>query len=174
MRAEAIRRTPISPAHVILRARCGTPPLILYCTAADAVLALGSSPEISRTLKYLPAPLQTGIQCAVGWNIAAAAFELAADVEVTEVLESVATEESLREAYNAVQPKVGAFSSSIPTNAGLWKALKAFAETDEASALDPTRARFLEKTLQEFRRQSQQPRTLYLPRCHQIQSYRRS
>ena len=32
-----------------------------------------------------------------------------------------------REAYNDVQPKVSAFFSGIPTSAGLWRALEAFA-----------------------------------------------
>ena len=67
-------------------------------------------------------------------------------------LEGVATTPKLRDAYNAVQPKVSAFYSAIPTNAGLWRALRAFEATDEAQALDPTHARLLEKTIQEFRR----------------------
>ena len=70
-------------------------------------------------------------------------------------LESVATTPALRDAYNAVRPKVSAFSSSIPTNAELWGALKSFATTDEATRLDPTRARFLEKTVDDFRRAAQ-------------------
>lgn len=66
-------------------------------------------------------------------------------------LESVATSDALREAYNAVVPKVAAFSSSIPLNAGLYEALRA-AWDAEAKALSPTRARHLKKTLEEFRR----------------------
>lgn len=67
-------------------------------------------------------------------------------------LESTATSEAMREANTETRPKVSAFSSSIPTNAGLWSALKAFAETEEARTLDPTRARYLELTLDGFRR----------------------
>ena len=67
-------------------------------------------------------------------------------------LESVATYPELREAYNAVQPEVSAFYSGIPLHAGLWRAIRAFAETDEARALAGTRRRFLTKTIDTFRR----------------------
>ncbi|MEM7449498.1 MAG: M3 family metallopeptidase [Myxococcota bacterium] len=67
-------------------------------------------------------------------------------------LESVVTTPELREAYNESRPKVSAFYSSIPTNAALWNAVKAFAATDEASTLSPTKTRYLQKTLDDFRR----------------------
>ena len=47
-------------------------------------------------------------------------------------LESVATTPELRAAYNAVQPEVSAFYSSITLSAGVWSAIKAFAATEEA------------------------------------------
>lgn len=67
-------------------------------------------------------------------------------------LEGVATYPELREAYNKVQPKVSAFYSGIPLNAGLWRQVKAFAETQEARGLQATRARFLKKEVDGFRR----------------------
>jgi oligopeptidase A len=67
-------------------------------------------------------------------------------------LESVATYPELREAYNNVQPKVSAFFSSIPLNEAVWRKLKEYAATAEAGKLAGTRARFLKKTLDEFRR----------------------
>ncbi len=67
-------------------------------------------------------------------------------------LESVATTPEWRAAYNAVRPKVSAFYSQIPLDERLWKALRAFAETDEARGLDPVRRRFLDKTVDEMRR----------------------
>jgi oligopeptidase A len=67
-------------------------------------------------------------------------------------LETVATTPELREAYNAVQPKVSEFFSGIPLHEGLWKALQAYAKTEEAKQLDPVRKRLLDKTLDEFRR----------------------
>lgn len=68
-------------------------------------------------------------------------------------LESVATTPELRTAYNAVQPKVSALMSSIPLSPGLYRNLLAFSETEEAKRLDPTRARFLQKTIDWFKRE---------------------
>lgn len=67
-------------------------------------------------------------------------------------LESVESTPELRKAYNLVQPEVSAFYASIPLDEGLWRALQAFAETAEARALTGPRRRFLEKTLDDFRR----------------------
>jgi oligopeptidase A len=67
-------------------------------------------------------------------------------------LESVATTPELRAAYNAVQPAVSEFFSSIALHDGVWGVLKAFAATDEAKALTGTKRRFLDKTLADFRR----------------------
>ncbi|MEX1366693.1 MAG: M3 family metallopeptidase, partial [Nannocystaceae bacterium] len=66
-------------------------------------------------------------------------------------LESVATSDALREAYNAVLPEVSAFYSSIPLHAGLYAALREAAAA-EGPGLSPTRRRHLDKTLDEFRR----------------------
>src|SRR5690606_14307774 len=71
---------------------------------------------------------------------------------VVEHLEAVATTPALRDAYNAVLPKVSAFWSSIALHEGLYAALKSFAETEEAKALTGPRARLLQKTLADFRR----------------------
>jgi oligopeptidase A len=71
---------------------------------------------------------------------------------IAEHLESVATTPEYREAYNRVLPDVMAAFAGIPLRAGLFRRLVAFSETTEAGELDPTRARFLEKTLADFRR----------------------
>ncbi len=68
-------------------------------------------------------------------------------------LESVATTPELRAAYNAVQPKVSALMSSIPMSAGLFRTLRAFTASDAAKQLEPTRARFLSKTMDWFKRE---------------------
>jgi oligopeptidase A len=67
-------------------------------------------------------------------------------------LESVATYPELRAAFNAVQPEVSAFYTGIPLHQGLWKAIKSFAGTAEAESLAGTRRRFLQKTMDTFRR----------------------
>jgi oligopeptidase A len=67
-------------------------------------------------------------------------------------LESVATSDALRDAYNATRPRVSAFWSGMAMNDALYQAIRAFATTEEASALPPTEKRFLQKTLDDFRR----------------------
>ncbi|HET7544214.1 MAG TPA: M3 family metallopeptidase [Polyangiaceae bacterium] len=73
-------------------------------------------------------------------------------MSLVEHLESVSTTDPLRAAHNTVLPDVSAFGSSIPLNPGLWRVLNAFAQTAEASALDPVRRRLLDNTLADFRR----------------------
>ncbi len=67
-------------------------------------------------------------------------------------LESVASTPQLREAYNAVRPEVSAFYAGIPLREGLWNALVEYSGTEEAQSLTGSRARYLKKTLDEFRR----------------------
>jgi oligopeptidase A len=67
-------------------------------------------------------------------------------------LEGVKTTPELRAAYNAVEPPVSEFYSSIPLHPGLWKQLKAFSETAEGRSLTGARKRFVEKTIDSFRR----------------------
>jgi oligopeptidase A len=67
-------------------------------------------------------------------------------------LESVSTTPELRAAWNETEPLASAFYSQIPLNAGLWRQLKRFAETPEAKALTGTKRRFVDKTLDSFRR----------------------
>lgn len=66
-------------------------------------------------------------------------------------LESVATYPAWREAHNAIQGPASEFYSSIRLHDGLWRALKAYAETEDAKALTGVRARHLKKTLEAFR-----------------------
>ena len=67
-------------------------------------------------------------------------------------LEAVATYPELRTAYNAIQPETSAFYSKIPLHAGLWRAIQSYAATPEAAALTGERRRFLQKTVDTFRR----------------------
>jgi oligopeptidase A len=71
---------------------------------------------------------------------------------VVDHLESVATTDALRDAYNVTRPKVSAFWSELAMNDGLYRAVRAFSETDEAATLPPPEKRFLDKTLDDFRR----------------------
>ena len=67
-------------------------------------------------------------------------------------LESVATYPELRAAFNAVQPEVSVFYTGIPLNGELWRSIKEFGTTPEAAALGGERRRYLEKTIDTFRR----------------------
>jgi oligopeptidase A len=73
-------------------------------------------------------------------------------MNVVRHLESVATTPELRAAYNAVQPKVSAFYSSLPLHEGLWKAIQRYAATPEAKALTGPLHRYLTKTIDSFKR----------------------
>lgn len=66
-------------------------------------------------------------------------------------LQSVADAPALREAHNAMLPKVSAFSASVPLNAELWARLKAFAATPAAAALKGIHRRFLDETVADFK-----------------------
>jgi len=66
-------------------------------------------------------------------------------------LQSVADSPALREAHNALLPKVSAFYAKIPLNAGLWRRLKAVAEQPGAKALTGIHRRFLDETVADFR-----------------------
>ena len=73
-------------------------------------------------------------------------------MQIVRHLEAVATTPELRAAYNAVQPKVSEFYSSLPLNEALWQAVLSYSRTEEAAALTGVRKRFLEKTMDNFRR----------------------
>jgi oligopeptidase A len=73
-------------------------------------------------------------------------------MQIVRNLEAVATTPELRAAYNAVQPQVSAFYSSLPLNEALWQAVLGYSRTPEAGGLTGVRKRFLEKTMDTFRR----------------------
>src|SRR5580700_10913902 len=68
-------------------------------------------------------------------------------MSVVRHLESVATTPELRAAFNAVQPKVSMFYSSLPLNEALWKSMQAYAATEEARSLTGAMRRYLTKTM---------------------------
>jgi oligopeptidase A len=66
-------------------------------------------------------------------------------------LQSVADSPALREAHNAMLPKVSAFFAKIPLNAALWERLKAVAESPAGRALTGIRKRLVDETVAAFR-----------------------
>lgn len=65
---------------------------------------------------------------------------------------SVANTPDMRAAFNEALPEFSAFYAKMPLNGALWEAVKSFAETEEAAALEGVYKRNLEKTLKEFKR----------------------
>jgi oligopeptidase A len=68
-------------------------------------------------------------------------------------LQSVADSPALREAHNAMLPKVSAFYASIPLNPELWRRLKAYAESNTSALPGGIHRRFIDETMAEFRQQ---------------------
>ncbi len=66
-------------------------------------------------------------------------------------LQSVADAPPLREAHNAVLPRVAAFQAGIPLNAALWLRLKTFSESPAAKGTSGVHRRFMEETVKDFR-----------------------
>ncbi|MDO4245558.1 MAG: M3 family metallopeptidase [Deinococcus sp.] len=67
-------------------------------------------------------------------------------------LNSVVSSDEWKDAVEAIIPKTSQFYTELGLHPGLWRSLKAFAETDAAKALDPVNARLLKLTIDEFRR----------------------
>ena len=65
-------------------------------------------------------------------------------------LQSVADSPELREAHNAVLPKISSFYARIPLNNALWLRLKAAAARPESQALTGVRRRFMDETVADF------------------------
>ena len=68
-------------------------------------------------------------------------------------LDSVNNSPELRDAHNAMLPKVTEFFSGIPLNEALWKTLKAFGESTATDQLSATKQRYIHETLADFREQ---------------------
>jgi oligopeptidase A len=70
---------------------------------------------------------------------------------LVEHLDSLTKTEGLREALNAMLPKISSFRAKIPLNEHLWDLIETYSKTDEAKALKGPQARLLEKTLNYFK-----------------------
>ena len=66
-------------------------------------------------------------------------------------LDSVNNSPELRAAHNAMLPKVSEFFASIPLNEALWETLKAYGVESGDEDLSPTKRRYIEETLADFR-----------------------
>ena len=66
-------------------------------------------------------------------------------------LDSVNNSPELRVAHNAMLPKVSEFFASIPLNEALWETLRAYSVETGDEDLSPTKRRYIEETLADFR-----------------------
>lgn len=66
-------------------------------------------------------------------------------------LDSVNNSPALREAFNAMLPKVSSFFTRVYLRPDLWQALRNYADTPEARTLEGPARRFLEETVEDFR-----------------------
>ncbi|MEM1223169.1 MAG: M3 family metallopeptidase, partial [Verrucomicrobiota bacterium] len=106
--------------------------------AVDRVAALGSS-EDSLTYENTIAALDDGLEILNrAWGFVSH-------------LDSVCNSPELREAYNAMLPKVSAFFAAIPLNEDLWKTLKAYGTSPETQKLSSTKQRYVRETMADFR-----------------------
>ena len=79
--------------------------------------------------------------------------QLAAVQTVVGHLDGVVSSDEWRAANEAILPRISTFFTELGLHPGLWAAMKAYAQTEEAGQLSPEWARFLQKTVDEFRRE---------------------
>jgi oligopeptidase A len=112
----------------------------------DHVVAADVAPAIDALLVGARAALDAIAAAPPTWEATLDAIGLVSH------LEACASTPELRAAYGEAQPRVSELFSSVPLQEGVYRALRRYAETDEARALTGPRQRFLEKTLADFRR----------------------
>ncbi len=116
-----------------------------YRSAFDQVLAQADQAlkaiENQNTLNYQNtyAALETATE------------ELEQRMTLIEHLESVVTTPEIRALHEELEQKFSSFAAGIPLRDGLWKALKRFGESPEASQLDATQKRFVSETVKNFK-----------------------
>ncbi len=137
-----------------------SPLAVAFPIPFDAVSTDGILPAIRAALAVAEARINAIVALARGAHtfentmlgLERASEELDHAMRIVGHLEATTTSPPLRDAYNEALPLVSAFASRIPLNTGLYAAIKAFAATGEARALEGPRLRLLEKTLAEFKR----------------------
>ncbi len=68
-------------------------------------------------------------------------------------LDAVCNSPELRTAHNEMLPLVTEFFAGIPLNEALWQKIKAYGESDAVQQLPPTKRRYVQETLADFREQ---------------------
>jgi oligopeptidase A len=73
-------------------------------------------------------------------------------LSVCSQLESLLGDPDIRSAYQNIQPRVSAFYAQIPFSGGLYKNIKRIAQSDAFTTLSADRRRYVQKTLDSFKR----------------------
>ena len=109
--------------------------------AVDGVAALSTDAAETLTYENTIAALDAGLETLNhAWGLVSH-------------LDSVNNSPELRDAHNAILPKVTEFFSGIPLNEPLWKTLKAFGKSTAIDQLSATKQRYVHETLADFREQ---------------------
>ncbi len=92
---------------------------------------------------------------ATGWDRTIGALDAMEDrlgrvVDIVHHLLAVQDSEALRAAFDEVNPEITEFEASLPTDAALWRVVRAYAESAETATLVGVRRRHLEKTVRAF------------------------
>ena len=123
----------------------------------DAVRASAIAPAVDRLLAEAQKRIDAISSAPRTYAATLGALDLVTNeidyaTNVASHLESVIGTPELREAWSAVLPRVSEFASRVLLDEPLYRALREFAAGHEAEHLDAAHARFLAKTLADFRR----------------------
>ncbi|MCA9546918.1 MAG: M3 family metallopeptidase, partial [Myxococcales bacterium] len=125
----------------------------------DAVRAEHVEPAIDALIAEAQANLDAVAAAPAGADFAAtfgaldeATGRLETAMGLVDHLEGVLGDPALRAAYNAVQPRVSAFYSTLGRDERLYAVCERFAQVHDLAALAPDERRFVETTLDGFRR----------------------
>lgn len=132
----AIRWSTLTPDHIeadITRALADAQ------TTIDAVAARSADAADTLTYQNTLAALDSGLETLNhAWGLVSH-------------LDSVCNSPELRDAHNAMLPKVSEFFAGIALNEPLWKTLKAYGESTATDQLSVTKQRYVREELADFR-----------------------
>ncbi len=126
--------------------------------AFDRILPEHVEPAIDRTLAEVQSDIESLLQAGppFNWDNTLAPLELALNRlhrvwSPVSHLNAVVNSDALREAYNACLPKLSAFETGLGQHKGLYRAVKAIADSPEFDHLDPARQQSIRHRLRDFR-----------------------
>ena len=126
--------------------------------AFDRIRPEHVEPAVDQVLAEVRTEIETLLQAGPPWNQdnTLAPLELALNRlhrvwSPVSHLNAVMNSEALRTAYNACLPKLSAFETELGQHEGLYRAIKAIADSDEFDNLDPAWQQSIRHRLRDFR-----------------------